>query len=92
MAGRSALGSQTRGSPLLGFEEILLPLLEPAEIYVDKAGAEILGQMYTFPDGSLNNLGETIKDEDASASLQLPSVIGYLLLASSRCSFEIWHG
>lgn len=33
-----------------GFEEILLPLLEPAEIYVDKAGAEVLGQMYTFPD------------------------------------------
>lgn len=33
-----------------GFEEILLPLLEPAEIYKDKAGVEVLNQMYTFPD------------------------------------------
>jgi histidyl-tRNA synthetase len=33
-----------------GFEEIVLPSLEPAGLYVDKAGSEILGQMYTFPD------------------------------------------
>lgn len=33
-----------------GFEEILLPSLEQAKIYVDKAGPEILGQMYVFPD------------------------------------------
>lgn len=33
-----------------GFEEIVLPLVEPASVYTDKAGAEILGQMYTFPD------------------------------------------
>lgn len=33
-----------------GFEEVLLPLLEPAEVYRDKAGDEVLNQMYTFPD------------------------------------------
>jgi len=33
-----------------GFEEITLPTIEPASLYVDKAGPEILGQMYTFPD------------------------------------------
>lgn len=33
-----------------GFGEIILPSLEPAEIYADKAGAEVLGQMYTFAD------------------------------------------
>lgn len=33
-----------------GFDEVLLPLLEPAEIYSNKAGTEVLGQMYTFPD------------------------------------------
>jgi len=33
-----------------GFEEIVLPLVEPASVYTDKAGPEILGQMYTFPD------------------------------------------
>ena len=33
-----------------GFEEIILPSIEPAQVYTDKAGAEILGQMYAFPD------------------------------------------
>jgi histidyl-tRNA synthetase len=33
-----------------GFEEIVLPSVEPSSVYVDKAGAEILGQMYVFPD------------------------------------------
>lgn len=33
-----------------GFNEIVLPSIEPASIYVDKAGTEILGQMYAFPD------------------------------------------
>lgn len=32
------------------FNEITLPSLEKAEIYVDKAGPEILNQMYTFID------------------------------------------
>lgn len=33
-----------------GFEEIVLPSIEPASVYVEKAGPEILGQMYVFPD------------------------------------------
>lgn len=33
-----------------GFEEIVLPSVEQAVIYTDKAGPEILGQMYVFPD------------------------------------------
>lgn len=33
-----------------GFDEITLPSVEPSEVYTDKAGAEILGQMYVFPD------------------------------------------
>jgi histidyl-tRNA synthetase len=33
-----------------GFEEIVLPSVEPSSVYVDKAGAEILKQMYVFPD------------------------------------------
>jgi histidyl-tRNA synthetase len=33
-----------------GYEEFVLPSLEPSEIYVEKAGSEILGQMYVFPD------------------------------------------
>ena len=33
-----------------GFNEIILPSLEPAEIYKEKIGPEVLGQMYVFPD------------------------------------------
>ncbi|ABC27999.1 histidyl-tRNA synthetase-related protein [Hahella chejuensis KCTC 2396] len=33
-----------------GFEEVILPSIEPSQVYVDKAGEEILGQMYVFPD------------------------------------------
>jgi histidyl-tRNA synthetase len=33
-----------------GAQEIILPAIEKAELYVGKAGEEILGQMYTFPD------------------------------------------
>jgi histidyl-tRNA synthetase len=33
-----------------GFNEIILPCVEPSEVYTDKAGDEILGQMYVFPD------------------------------------------
>jgi len=32
------------------FQEIALPSLDLAAVYADKAGPEILGQMYTFPD------------------------------------------
>jgi histidyl-tRNA synthetase len=33
-----------------GFGEIILPSVEPQSIYTEKAGEEILGQMYTFKD------------------------------------------
>lgn len=33
-----------------GFEEIELPSIEQSQIYTDKAGEEILNQMYVFPD------------------------------------------
>jgi histidyl-tRNA synthetase len=33
-----------------GYQQIILPSIEQAEIYTDKAGPEILGQMYVFPD------------------------------------------
>ena len=33
-----------------GFEEVFLPSIEPAEIYRDKAGAEVLKQMFVFRD------------------------------------------
>lgn len=33
-----------------GFDEIILPSLEMSDIYVEKAGNEILNQMYTFKD------------------------------------------
>lgn len=33
-----------------GFREILLPCLEPSSVYENKAGSEILDQMYTFQD------------------------------------------
>jgi histidyl-tRNA synthetase len=32
------------------FQEIILPCIEPSSVYVDKAGEEILEQMYVFPD------------------------------------------
>lgn len=33
-----------------GFQEIILPSIEPTQVYVDKAGSEILKQMYVFKD------------------------------------------
>lgn len=33
-----------------GFGEVILPSVEPQSIYTEKAGEEILGQMYTFKD------------------------------------------
>ena len=58
---RIITGDQTRKRRILlnqlielaegaGFEEIILPSIEPAGIYTDKAGDEILNQMYAFPD------------------------------------------
>lgn len=33
-----------------GYSEIILPCVEPAQVYSDKAGSEILEQMYVFDD------------------------------------------
>lgn len=35
-----------------GFNEIILPIIEPQQVYTNKAGKEILNQMYTFNDKS----------------------------------------
>lgn len=47
---RKLLNKMIDLSEKFGFEEIILPSLEFAEIYTDKAGPEILGQMYVFDD------------------------------------------
>jgi len=39
-----------------GFDEVMLPLLEPTQVYTDKAGPEILNQMYTFKDKGKRDL------------------------------------
>lgn len=39
-----------------GFQEIILPAVEPVEIYTEKMGEEILNQMYTFKDKSDRNI------------------------------------
>ena len=33
-----------------GFQGIILPSIEPQELYIDKAGSEVLNQMYVFDD------------------------------------------
>jgi len=33
-----------------GYNEIILPSIEPSQVYKDKAGEEVLGQMYVFED------------------------------------------
>lgn len=40
----------------LGYEEILLPSIEPTEIYTDRVGSEIVSQMYTFEDKKGRNI------------------------------------
>jgi len=47
---RNIINNCIRVAEANGFEEIVLPSLESAEVYIDKAGSEILGQMYVFPD------------------------------------------
>lgn len=51
-----------------GFNEIMLPSLEPANIYVNKAGNEVLSQMYVFPDKKGRSL--CLRPE-ATATVQL---------------------
>ncbi len=47
---RTLLNGMIQLAEAAGFSEIIIPSLEPAEVYVEKAGAEILGQMYVFDD------------------------------------------
>jgi histidyl-tRNA synthetase len=47
---RSLLNKMIAIAETNGFEEIILPTIEPSSIYIDKAGNEILNQMYVFPD------------------------------------------
>lgn len=51
-----------------GFQGIELPSIEPQEIYVNKAGREVLSQMYTFPDKKGRSL--CLRPE-ATATVQL---------------------
>lgn len=51
-----------------GCEEIILPSIEPANIYTNKAGDEILGKMYSFTD--INGLEICLRPE-ATATIQL---------------------
>lgn len=51
-----------------GFDEIVLPSVEPSSMYVDKAGPEILSQMYVFPDKKNRSL--CLRPE-ATATVQL---------------------
>ena len=52
------------------FEEIILPSVEKAEIYTDKAGGEILGQMYAF-DGKGDEPERLCLRPEATATIQL---------------------
>lgn len=47
---RAVLRQCVESAECAGFSEIVLPTIEPAGIYREKAGQEILGQMYVFPD------------------------------------------
>ena len=51
-----------------GFGEIILPSIEPSKVYIDKAGQEVLNQMYTFPDKKGREL--CLRPE-ATATIQL---------------------
>lgn len=44
------LGRLAEVAQAYGFEELILPAIEPSSLYVDKAGPEVLGQMYVFRD------------------------------------------
>lgn len=50
MQRRRALEALSHEATDAGFTEIVLPTIERASLYTDKAGPEVLGQMYTFQD------------------------------------------
>lgn len=47
---RELLGKLIAIAGAFNFSEIILPTVEPASIYTEKAGAEVLSQMYAFED------------------------------------------
>ena len=47
---RNILNEMIEIAEIDGFNEIIIPSIEKSEIYTDKAGPEILNQMYNFPD------------------------------------------
>lgn len=53
---RNVLNNLIYLTSLAGFQEITIPIIEKAELYVDKAGPEILNQMYVFKDKGNRNL------------------------------------
>lgn len=67
-----------------GFEEIILPSIEPAKIYIDKAGEEILEQMYVFPDKKKREL--CLRPE-VTATVQLVADKHY----KKRKDIKLWY-
>ncbi|MCH8618354.1 ATP phosphoribosyltransferase regulatory subunit [Undibacterium sp. TS12] len=67
-----------------GFNEIILPSLEPASVYVNKAGPEILGQMYVFPDKKARPL--CLRPE-GTATIQLIADKHY----KQRKNVKLWY-
>jgi len=67
-----------------GFEEITLPSIEPAKIYIDKAGEEILEQMYVFPDKKKREL--CLRPE-VTATVQLVADKHY----KKRKDIKLWY-
>jgi len=47
---RKLLNGMVEIAESAGYDEIITPCIEPSSVYSDKAGEEILGQMYTFED------------------------------------------
>lgn len=66
------------------FEEIILPSIEPAKIYVNKAGEEILNQMYVFPDKKRRSL--CLRPE-GTATIQLIADKHY----KKRKDVKLWY-
>jgi len=67
-----------------GFEGIILPSIEPAEIYTNKAGNEILNQMYVFEDKKGRQL--CLRPE-ATATVQL--IANYFWQAKKEV--RVWY-
>ncbi len=67
-----------------GFEEVTLPSLEPSSVYVDKAGKDILRQMYAFEDKSDR---PTCLRPEATATIQLIADAHF----KRRKDVKIWY-